>query len=69
VYLSTTYDIEIIQDSAFTQEQSINIDGMDQEGKKIVLNDDSRVHNVIIKWNSAIQKREIKKLNVKEAGT
>jgi cellobiose phosphorylase len=67
-YLNTNYEIEIIQSSSFTNELGITVDGVDQKGKNLVMNDDGGVHSVTIKWNPDLQKRDLKKMNIKEAG-
>jgi len=67
-YLNTTYEIEIVQSPSFANEQAITVDGIDQKGTIIVMNDDGGVHGVTVKWNSDLRKADIKKMNTKEAG-
>jgi len=67
-YLNTTYEIEIIQSSSFANEQTIAVDGVDQKGKIFVMNDDGGAHSVTIKCNPDLQKKDLKKMNIREAG-
>jgi cyclic beta-1,2-glucan synthetase len=67
-YLNTIYEIEIIQSTSFAEDLTITVDGADQEGKIIVLNDDNQTHLITVKWNSGV-KTDTKRLNIKQAGT
>ncbi len=67
-YLSTTYEIEIIQSSSFTNEQAIAVDGVDQKGRIFVMSDEGGVHSVTIKWNPELHKKHVRKINIKGAG-
>jgi cellobiose phosphorylase len=67
-YSGTTYEIEIIQNPSFTNGQAILVDGSEQDGTIVVLNEDGGTHSVTVKWNGSVQKPNVKKMNIKEAG-
>jgi cellobiose phosphorylase len=67
-YMSTKYEIEIIQDPSFANGQAIVLDGTEQEGTIIVLNDYGGTHSVTVKWNGSLERSNVKKMDVKKAG-